>query len=53
MTDSFVENTPSTLSVAPGQHTVTVRKDGYADWSRSMNIAGNAVHLNADLTAAK
>ena len=48
---SFVGSTPSTLSVAPGQHTVTVKKKGYADWSRSMNIAGNAVHLNADLTA--
>ncbi len=48
---SFVGSTPSTLSVAPGQHTVVVKKKGYADWSRSMNIAGNAVHLNADLTA--
>ena len=48
---SFVGSTPSTLSVAPGQHTVTLRKKGYADWSRSMKIAGNAVHLDADLTA--
>lgn len=47
---SFVGSTPSTLSVAPGQHTVTVKKKGYADWSRSMNVAGNSVHLNADLT---
>ena len=28
---SFVGSTPSTLSVAPGQHTVTVKKKGYAD----------------------
>ena len=49
---SFVGSTPSTLSVAPGQHTVTVKKKGYAAWSRQMNVAGNAVHLNADLTAA-
>ena len=49
---SFVGNTPSTLSVAPGQHTVTVKKKGYADWTRSMNVAGNSrVHLNADMTA--
>ncbi len=48
---SFVGSTPSTLSVMPGQHTVTVKKKGYADWSRSMNVAGNSVHLNADLTA--
>ncbi len=38
-------------TVAPGQQKVTVRKKGYADWSRSMNIAGNAVCPIADLTA--
>jgi PEGA domain len=48
---SFVGNTPSTVSVVPGQHTVTVKKKGYADWSRSMNVAGSGVHLNADLEA--
>jgi hypothetical protein len=47
---SFVGSTPSTLSVAPGQHTVTVKKKGYEDWSRSMNVAGNSVHLTAELT---
>ena len=46
---SFVGNTPSMLSVTPGQHTVTVKKKGYADWSRQMNVAGNSVHLNAEL----
>ena len=48
---SFVGSTPSTLSVAPGQHTVTVKKKGYEDWTRAMNVAGNSVHLNADMTA--
>ena len=48
---SFVGSTPSTLSVAPGQHTVTVKKKGYEDWTRSMNVAGNSVHLSADLTS--
>ncbi len=50
--NGFVGSTPSTLSVASGQHTVTMKKKGYADWSRQMKIAGNAVHLNADLTVA-
>lgn len=48
---SFVGSTPSTLSVTPGQHTVSVKKNGYEGWSRSMNIAGNSVHLSAELTA--
>ncbi len=48
---SFVGSTPSTVSVAAGQHTITVTKKGYADWSRSMNVSGSAVHLNAELEA--
>ena len=48
---SFVGSTPSTLSVAPGQHTVTVKKKGYEDWTRSMNVAGNSVPLSADLVS--
>jgi hypothetical protein len=50
---NFVGSTPSTVSVTPGQHTITVTKKGYADWSRSMNVSGSAVHLSADLEAAK
>jgi hypothetical protein len=46
---NFVGSTPSTISMTPGQHTITVQKKGYADWSRSMNVAGNAVHLSAEL----
>lgn len=46
---SFVGSTPSTLSVVPEQHTVTVKKKGYADWSRQMNVAGNSMHLSAEL----
>jgi len=49
---NFVGNTPSTISVAAGQHTITVKKKGYVDWSRTMNVSGSAVHLSADLDAA-
>ena len=48
---AFAGNTPSTLSVPPGAHTIAVKKKGYADWTRTMNISGAAVHLNADLEA--
>ncbi len=47
---SFVGSTPSTLSVVLGQHTVVVKKKGYADWTRSMNVAGEAVRLSAEMT---
>jgi hypothetical protein len=48
---SFVGSTPSTVSVAPGQHTIVVKKKGYADWSRSMAVAGSGVRLSAELEA--
>ncbi len=47
----FVGNTPSTVSVADGQHTITVTKKGYADWSRTMNVSGSAVHVQAEMEA--
>ena len=46
---AFAGNTPSTLSVTPGQHTIAVKKKGYTDWTRTMNVSGTAVHLSADL----
>jgi hypothetical protein len=50
---SFVGSTPSTVSVTPGQHTITVKKKGFADWSRTMHVAGSGVRLNAEMEAAK
>ena len=44
---SFVGSTPSTVSVTPGPHTIAVKKKGYADWSRPMNVA----RLEAELEA--
>ncbi|MDR5729354.1 MAG: PEGA domain-containing protein [Terriglobia bacterium] len=49
----FVGNTPSTVSVAAGSHEITVKKKGFADWSRKLNVTGGSVHLSADLDAMK
>lgn len=49
---AFVGNTPSTLSVAPGSHEVTVRKKGFADWTRKLNVTGGSVSLDATLETA-
>ena len=46
---AFAGNTPSTLTVTPGQHTIAVKKKGYTDWTRTMNVSGTSVHLNAQL----
>jgi hypothetical protein len=51
MDGAFVGNTPSTITVAPGSHEIAVKKKGFTDWSRKMNVTGGSVHLNAELEA--
>ena len=46
---AFVGNTPSTVSAAPGSHQVAVKKKGFADWTRTLNVTGGTIHLNAEL----
>ena len=46
---AFVGNTPSTITVAPGSHQVTVKKKGFIDWTKTLNVTGGTIHLNAEL----
>lgn len=48
----FVGNTPSTVTVTAGSHQVVVKKAGFADWSRTLNVTGGTINLNATLDAA-
>lgn len=46
----FVGNSPASLRLAPGKHTVTVKMSGYKDWSREITVqAGSVVQLTAGL----
>lgn len=47
----FVGNTPSTISVSPGQHTLVVKKRGFTDWTRAMKVSGSGAKVVADLEA--
>lgn len=49
----FVGNTPSTVAVAPGSHQIAVKKKGFVDWSKTLNVTGGTVHLSADLEQAQ
>ncbi len=46
---NFVGNTPSTVSVPSGKHSVSVRKTGFQDWVRDMNLSGGSITLGAEL----
>ena len=48
----FVGNTPSTVDVAPGSHEITVKKAGFADWTRKLNVTGGSISIDATLGAA-
>lgn len=48
---AFVGNTPSTVNATVGSHEVSVKKKGFADWSRKLNVTGGAIHLSAELDA--
>jgi hypothetical protein len=47
----FVGNTPSSISVAPGDHEISVKKSGFATWDRKMNVLTGHVSINAELAA--
>ncbi len=50
---SFVGSTPSTLNLVPGKHYILVKKAGYKDWTRSMNLASGAIRVSADMVAVQ
>jgi len=46
----FVGNSPATLKLSPGKHTVTVKLSGYKEWTREISTeAGSEAHLTAAL----
>jgi hypothetical protein len=48
---AFVGNTPSTIDVKPGSHQINVKKNGFVTWTRTLNVTGGTIHLNAELDA--
>ncbi len=48
--DQFYGNSPATLKLKPGKHTIRVKMSGYKDWSREISTdAGAEAHLTATL----
>ena len=51
MDGSFVGNTPSTIDLPAGEHTIAVSKNGFKNWERKLKASGGNVNLNAELEA--
>jgi hypothetical protein len=49
---AFVGSTPSNITVAVGSHQVAVKKKGFTAWTKTLNVTGGTVHLNAELEQA-
>lgn len=46
----YAGSTKSSIKLATGTHAITVKKDGYEPWSRTVEVAeGSDLTINADL----
>ena len=48
----YVGSTPSTLRLAPGDHTISVAKSGFKAWQRTMTVSAGAT-LSIEATLEK
>lgn len=47
---AFVGNSPASLKLTPGKHTITLKVSGYKDWSRDITVQSESeVQLSANL----
>jgi hypothetical protein len=49
---AFVGSTPSTITLANGDHTVRVSKKGYQPYEKNLRTSGGKISLHADLDSA-
>jgi hypothetical protein len=50
---NFVGNTPSDVQVTDGDHTVTLKLKGCANWERKVKVtSGSSIHLSAEMETA-
>src|SRR5580698_1176650 len=48
---NFVGNTPSTIGGSQGDHTITVKKNGYKLWEKKIKVTSGNVKISAELEA--
>ncbi len=45
----FVGSTPSSVIAAPGDHEISVKKNGFAVWSRKVSVSSGHINISAEL----
>jgi hypothetical protein len=50
---AFVGNTPSTIAVPSGDHTITLKKPGFAPWEKKIQVTGGKIQISAELQASE
>jgi hypothetical protein len=49
---AFVGDTPSTIIVAAGDHTISLKKPGFTPWERTVKVSGGKIQIIAELQAS-
>jgi hypothetical protein len=49
----FVGNTPSSVPMTAGEHTVRITKKGFKPWERKLTVSGGTTNVNAELEQDK
>ena len=48
---AFVGDTPSTIGIAPGEHTIDISKNGFVTWERKLAVTSGRIEVSAQLQA--
>jgi hypothetical protein len=48
---AFVGDTPSTITVTAGDHTISLKKPGFTPWERTVKVSGGKIQISAELKA--
>jgi hypothetical protein len=46
---AFVGDTPSTITVTAGDHTISIKKPGFTPWERTVKVRGGKIQIRAEL----
>jgi len=47
----FVGSTPSSITLAPGDHDIVVKKSGFSAWDKKVSVSTGHVNITAELVA--